>query len=578
MAFALLCGCYSGLSGGAGAGETEGETEGADGDAGATDGETEGDDGDPLGCGDDASISPLRRLSEAQYRNTLRDLFEPAGIDVEVEAEVDLGRIPTDDAGPTFKLLDARVSEQHARAYYLLANRMAEVSAYDDQYLAALAGDCALQADPNDACIDSFLDDFGLRVFRRPLTEAEREPYRALKANAENGPELFRALVFRLLLAPQFLYHVEVEGEGDDDNFDLDGYALASRLSYHFWQSMPDDELFAAAADGTLDTNDGFMTQLDRVFNHPRTQETVDRFYDEWLQLGWITQFPTTPAFETLAEGTTVFDEGADHLAAAQAEIHALTRHYTWTEDGSLADMYLSDLSFTQSPHLAELYGVEVWDGESAPPTMPGGERAGLLTRAALLITGTHDTHPIHRGAVVRRRLLCEELPTPDPASLPPGALDAPPVDAEQTTRERYEVKTAPGECAGCHALINPVGFVLEQYDALGRVRSEEMVIDEATGEVLASLPIDANASPTLGGDNAQIGSGPELSQLVVDSGEAESCFAHQYFRATFGREVEDEDMCAVDAITAALVEESSVREALRTIALAPVFRARRVR
>src|SRR5205085_8204083 len=122
-----------------------------------------------------------------------------------------------------------------------------------------------------------------------------------------------RSVVFSLLLTPQFLYHVEVEGDGEDTQFDLGGYELASRLSYHFWQSMPDAELFAAAADGSLVTDDGYQAQLDRVFADPRTQATVDRFYDEWLQLGWLTAWPTSPAFMTFAEGTSIGDPDADH-------------------------------------------------------------------------------------------------------------------------------------------------------------------------------------------------------------------------------------------------------------------------
>jgi hypothetical protein len=560
-----LAGCYTGA--------------GANASGGATDGATDGsEDGDPLGCGDEASISPLRRLSEQQYRNALRDLFAPAGVDVSIEAATELERIPMDEHDTTFAILDARVSDQHARAYYRLADRLAAVTAFDDTHLANVAGECALEAEATDACIDAFLDDFGARVYRRPLDDAERERYHAMRAEADNATELFRSMIFSMLLSPQFLYHVEVDGEGDDARFELDAYALASRLSFHFWQSMPDDELFAAAADGSILTSDGYAAQLDRVFEDPRTRVAVDKFYDEWLQVGWLTTFPDTPAFATFAEDTTLFDPDADHLVAAQQEIHDLARHYTFDVDGSLADLLLTDLSFTQSPHLAALYGVEPWDGESDPPRMPEGERAGLLTRMAFLVSGSHDTHPVHRGAVVRQRILCDTLQLPDPGDLPDGSLDPPPVTDNQTTRERYEAKTADALCAGCHASINPLGFILERYDAIGRVRSEERIIDELTGEVLATLPIDSTANPLLGQDDMPISSGPELSAAVVDSGKVEGCFAQQYFRATFGRSEVEEDMCAIEAVEDALRDEESLRQALRTIALAPVFRARRVR
>ncbi|HET6585836.1 MAG TPA: DUF1588 domain-containing protein, partial [Nannocystaceae bacterium] len=570
LAAVALVGCYRGADGDAADGDGD-----EDGTAGSADDDGSGGEGDTdaAGCAEAASVSPLRRLSEAQYRNTLRDLFAPS-IDVAVAVADELDRIPVDDAGSTFRILDARVSEQHAQAYYRLADALASTVAYDETNLAAIAGECALAAVADEACIDAFLDDFGLRVYRRPLAAAEREHYHELAAAQLDGEQSFRSMVFSMLLTPQFLYHVEVEGDGDDTQFDLDGYELASRLSFHFWQTMPDAELFAAAADGSLVTDEGYLAQLDRVFGDPRTQITVDRFYDEWLQLGWLTVFPDTPAFATFAEGTTIGEPGADHIVAAQDEIHALARHFTFAEEGTLADLLLTDLSFTQSPHLAALYGVEPWDGVSELPRMPAG-RGGLLTRVGFLLTGNHETHPVHRGSAVRRRIMCQELDAPNPADLPPGSLDPPPVTEDQTTRQRYEAKTADATCQGCHAQINPIGFVLEGYDAIGRARTEERVIDDATGEVLATLPIDSSA--TLAGSDASISTGLELSEQILASGGTEACFARQYFRATFGREEIEDDTCVIDRVSAVLVEGGSMREALRTIALDPVFRSRRV-
>jgi hypothetical protein len=574
VASVLSTGCYEGIDD-ASRGQGDADSQGG---GSATDGDSDDSAGDdPWGEGCEASVSPLRRLSEVQYRNTLADLFAPASIDVGEVAASDLTRIPADDIAIGFGILDSRVSELHVRAYYRLADRLSRSATSSTESLTAFAGACAVEGAPDEACVDAFLDDFGLRTQRRPLTAEERAHYHALGAASEGGADVFRAITFALMMTPQFLYHVQVDGEGDDTAFALGGYELASRLSFHFWQTMPDAELFAAAADGSLLTEEGFAAQLDRVFEDPRTRRTVERFYDEWLRLGWITVFPDTPAFRTLSEGTTIGEPGADHLVAAQEEIHALVDRYTFEQDGTLADLFLTDISLTTSAHLAALYGVEPWDGQSEPPRMPAGQRAGLMTRAAFLITGSHDTHPIHRGAVVRRRLLCDELPSPDPSSLPPGSLDPPPVTDDQTTRERYELKTADSACTGCHAMINPLGFVLEQYDALGRHRTEERIIDEVTGEVLATLPIDSNAAPMLSGEDDVIGSGIELSAQALDSGKLEACFARQYFRATFGRTETTEDACAVDQVHEALLDGGSMREALRSIALAPMFRARRV-
>jgi hypothetical protein len=522
------------------------------------------------------SVSPLRRLSALQYQNTLRDLFG-AALDVETVAAAELARVPVDDAA--FRIMDSRLSDQHVRAYQRIADRLAS-SATAAAPLRAIVGDCASDAMPSTACVDAFLDDFGTRAFRRPLSAEERAAYLALDDGSRDSQELFRALLFVILQSPALLYHVEVDGEpigGDDDYYRLPAYELASRLSYHFWQTMPDAELFAAAEDGSLLQDEGYAAQVERMFADERTREALAAFYTEWWHLGWLNEFPDTPAFRTLAEGTTVFEPGADHLQAMNDEILAMVEHFTFSSPGKLQDLLLTDLSFTRSPHLSALYGVEPWDGSSALPRLPAGERAGILTRGAFLVNDNHTTHPIHRGVTVKRRLLCQVLPQPDPASLPNGALVPPPITPDATTRERYETKTSPALCSSCHGSFNPIGFVLERYDALGRHRSEERVLDEATGEVLATLPIDSSAAPKINaGDDRVIATGPELSEMVAASPELEPCFARQYFRFTYAREEVDRDGCALEAVRSALTGDGDLAKALRAIALEASFRARR--
>ncbi len=524
------------------------------------------------------SVSPLRRLSTLQYRNTISDLFGSA-LDAPTVAAAEIARIPV-DAGD-FAIMDARLSDQHVRSYYRIADRIAASASTNDATLRAIAGDCALDAAPSSACVDAFLDDFGMRAFRRPLSTDERAAYQALNDGSRDGRELFRALLFVLLQAPQFVYHVELDGDalgGDDNYYELAAYEVASRLSYHFWQSMPDEELFAAAADGSILTDAGYAAEVDRIFADPRTRTTIESFYREWWHVGWLSSFPDNPAFHTLAEGTSIYDAGNDTIQAMSDEIDGLTDHFTFESGGSVRDLLLTDLSFTQSADLAALYGVEPWDGSSANPHMPAGERAGILTRAAFLVNDYYQTHPIHRGATVRRRLLCDPLPQPDPTSLPPGSLNPPPSSTELTTRERFANKTANEPCATCHASFNPIGFVLERYDALGRFRTEEQVIDEATGEVLATLPVDSAAAPRINpGDDRVIDSGLELSEMLADSGRVESCFARQYFRFTFARGEGESDGCVLEQVRAALAEGGTLAEALRAVALDPSFRSRRV-
>jgi hypothetical protein len=524
------------------------------------------------------SVSPLRRLSVLQYRNTLRDLFG-AALDVSTVAADELARLPVDEAA--FAVMDTRLSDQHVSGYYRVADTLARAATVADAPLRAVAGDCAVAAAPTAACVGAFLDDFGKRALRRPLAADEKAAYVALNDGTRDGRELFRSLLFVLLQAPSFAYHVELDGTpvaASDDDYKLDAYGLASRLSYHFWQSLPDARLLAAAADGSLLTQAGYAAQVDRVFADPRTRDAINVFYKEWWHVGWLSAIPMTPGMLTLAKGTTVFSPGADHLQAMTDEIRALTEHFTFDTPGSYQDLLLTDLSFTRSPHLAALYGVAPWDGTAAYPHMPSGERAGLLTRGAFLVNDDFSTSPIHRGIVVKRNILCEVLTQPDPASLPAGSLVPPPISADTTTRQRYENKTSPALCAGCHSFFNPIGYVLERYDALGRYRTQELVIDQATGNVLATLPIDSSATPHLNpGDDTMIDSGPALSAMVAASSKVDPCFARQYFRFTFARAEDDAaDACALEAVRGALDGGGSLAGALRAIALEAGFRTRR--
>lgn len=240
-------------------------------------------------------------------------------------------------------------------------------------------------------------------------------------------------------------------------------------------------------------------------------------------------------------------------------------------------DLLLSDVSVTRSQTLAQVYGVAPWDGQGEPPRLPAGERSGLLTRVSFLVSGTHLTHPIHRGATVRKRLLCDPLVAPDPSSLPPGSLVPPPPDPTLTTRQRFANKVASEPCASCHKQMNPIGYVLERYDALGRARQVEQLFDETSGAALGTLPIDSAAQPRITADDDRvIDNGVELSRAVAESGTVEACFARQYFRYTYHREETAQHACALETVRSALTE-GNLKQALVAVAMSPSFKTRKV-
>lgn len=533
------------------------------------------------------SATDLQRLTAVHYRNTLTDLFAGvAGVDVNTVAADALARLPPDALpGSTFTRMDTRLSQRHVQTYFDVADAVARAFEASPDARRALIGDCANAATLTAACIDAFLDRFAWRAFRRPLEPDERARFQAMNDGTHPGPEMVRGLVFAALMSPQFLYYVEVGGAAIDGDarFSLDAYALAARLAYHFWRSMPDQGLFAAAADGSLLTDAGYAAQVQRVFDDPRTRQATEAFFREWLVYDQVGGFPDTPVFNAFAGADAPRADRPALLDAMRTEVDALVDYVTWTANGTMRDLLVSDLSVTRSPQLAALYGIAPWDGNGAPPRFAPGQRSGILSRAAFLITGAHETNPVIRGVIVRRRLLCQDVHAPDPATLPPGSLTPPVFRPDMTTRQRYELKTQSEPCASCHAQFNPIGFVLERYDALGRYRTTERMLDPTSGAVLAELALDTTATPRLtAGDTRPVSDSGELMARVADTGLVEACFARNYFRYTFGRQETAADGCALERIRAALagvtgdpMTPGSLRAALRAVALDPSFRQR---
>jgi len=400
-----------------------------------------------------------------------------------------------------------------------------------------------------------------------------------------NATEAIRNVVVMLLMSPRFVNHLELAGtpiSGREDYLALDAYEVASRLSYTFWQTLPDDALLAAAADGSLGTDAGFNTQLDRVFADARTRDTIWQFWNEWMRFESFTGFSAErPAFMALAAGENLGVAGHDHWGDMVKEIRDLTNLYTWTRQGTFMDLMTSTESVTKSADLSRLYGVPAWSGSGDYPRFTDGNRTGLLQRAALLVSSLEQTNPFHRGSFIRRSILCDSLPQPDPNSLPPGSLDPPPPSTAMTTRQRFAAKVdGNGLCQTCHASFSNLGYVMETYDALGRYRTMEKVFDEQTGALKATLPIDTMAIPqVIAGDMRPVSGPAELNQRVLESGKVESCLSANYFRFAMRRDPlrDSADACTYEAVRGNLTSGNPLAAAFRGIAAGTGFRRHKV-
>jgi hypothetical protein len=533
---------------------------------------------------------PLRRLSKVQYRNAIADLVTAAlpgeGGAVIADLQPMLAEFPDDKrSGPlgdhgAYTRLDQTVHQASVDATYLVATAAGAGLTGTAERLAAAAGACATNGDggDDDACLDAFIRRFGERVLRRAVDPDDVAFYRAVAGAPPFEPADYGDVIGMLLMAPELLYFVEHGATADaaEATAPVSAYELASRLSFHFWQSIPDEALLDAARSGALDTEEGYAAAVDRLLDDPRTRGAVATFFTEWLHredLGELDSRLGTPVFDAFIGDYLPGPDLREHMFA---ELGDLGLHYALDAPASFEALFESRRSFARTEDLATLYGVAPWDGDGDPPELADEAHAGLLTRAALVATGSANTRPIMKGVFIRKALLCRDIPPP-----PDNAAANPPELSESaTTREVVEQLTEQDgtACAGCHAtLINPLGFATESFDALGRVRTSQVLYDPDSGAVVGEAPIDTTSVPqVVDGDTTPSKGAADLARLMIDSGLPQACFVRQYFRFTFGRAEDTEaDGCGLAALHQRVLAGDSLKSVLREVALTDAFRTR---
>jgi len=320
------------------------------------------------------------------------------------------------------------------------------------------AGKLRLTKDPYEHVVE-IVSAFAPRAFRRPLDDDELAGYVSLaKPVLDDGRpflEAVRVSLRAVLSAPAFLYQAGSPGP-------LDDYALASRLSYFLWRSMPDDHLFAVAAQGRLTDSTVLASEIDRMLDHPKSTRFVQDFGGQAFRLYEIKA--TTPD-----EG--LYPEYVDHLGQAMAWETELFLTELIAEDHGIGQLIDADFTYANR-RLAELYGIPGVEGEAMRKVMLPADsvRGGLLTQASILkvtANGT-TTSPVPRGNFVLANLLGQPAPPP-----PPGVAGLEPdIRGTTTIREQLEAHRSNPVCGSCHRVIDPPGFALESFDPIGGFRT----------------------------------------------------------------------------------------------------------
>jgi mono/diheme cytochrome c family protein len=296
---------------------------------------------------------------------------------------------------------------------------------------------------------------FAGRAFRRAVTDDELRPFvarfEAALAAGKSFERAVRAALKGILVSPEFLFLREKAGK-------LDDFALASRLSYFLWSSMPDEELLGLAGRGELAKPEALRGQVERMLRDPRAKAFTENFAGQWLNLRAIDDTIPDPG---------LYPEYDDDLKGSMIREPHLFFEEVLKDDLSLTNFVASDFSMLDG-HLARLYGIPGVEGRDfrKVPLPPGSHRGGVLTMAAILkvtANGT-NTSPVIRGTYVLERI----LGTPPPK--PPVDVEAvePDIRGATTIRQQLAKHRQRPECAGCHTRIDPPGFALESFDVMG--------------------------------------------------------------------------------------------------------------
>ncbi|HMI83813.1 MAG TPA: DUF1592 domain-containing protein [Polyangiaceae bacterium] len=492
------------------------------------------------------------RLTHVQWENTTRDLLrldQPSGLSANFAPDP-VTRFDTSSR-------DRKVTTALFADYQEVAEQLAATVTHDPVKLARILPAGLPSADP--ARAQAFVSAFGKRAFRRPLTADETASY--AKIFQQGGTLLggdplvsgVEIVVRTMLQSPHFIYRIESSTQAQGDVIWLSSYEIATRLSYTLWNTMPSDELLAAADARELDNADGVTKWAGRMATHALAEGTIRTFHEQLLKVASFgsvlkdpKRFPNfTPALAPVLqnEARLFLDQLLVKQGAGIGEV--LTASFTFVNDQT-APFY----------GLAPKYGTTMTRVDLEP-----GKRAGILTQVGFLATngGLTQSDPIHRGVAVNFNLLCNEV-KPPPDMVPPLPAEM----AGQSNRQRIDEHTK--ACgAGCHnTIINPVGFAFEHYDAIGAWRD----IDNA-------LPIDATATFNIDGKTVTYDGAIELAKLISQSRQFYDCYAKNWMEYVLGRAPVDLEAASVDRLATTSKTGMPMRELLVNLTGLVPFRAR---
>lgn len=408
----------------------------------------------------------------------------------------------------------------------------------------------------------AWIEEIASLAYRRPITATQAmvllELFEQGSDRIGSGDDFadgVEMVLIALLQSPHFLYRVELsELPNGDGRTPLDGWEVASKLSYALWNTMPDAELFAAAQADELGTSEQVRAQAWRMLQDKRAIAVVQDFHGQLMDTDNYANIYKDP--ERFPAYDPVLNE------TMRLEVEAFVEEVVFGEQAGVYSLYTAPYTFVNQD-LAPIYGLSAAGSEMQRVELDPAERGGLLLQSGFLASHADSRTPssIHRGVFVDLEVLCLNLPDP-----PPNVTGLPAQEPGATNRERVEQHTGEGTCGGtCHnEMINPAGFAFEGYDALGQSR------DLDNGE-----PVDASGSMTLSEGAFAWSTGREFVLLLAEHPDTHRCYAGHWLSYVQARKLGELDDPLLDELGAQSLQGLPITELLVELVASDSFRMR---
>jgi hypothetical protein len=486
---------------------------------------------------EDPGRETLHRLNRFEYGNTLRDLLTINSRPGDA--------LPADGFAESFdNNADVLTLNSTILAKFLAAAEAAVAESITLNRARIFV--CTAQTD---ACARTIVQSFAAKAFRRPVAASEVDSlyavYSAARARQESFDNSISLAVQAMLISPQFLFRQIRHPSPDNPRAiqNLGQYEIASRLSYFLWSSMPDDTLFAAAANGQLTDPAVLRQQVTRMLGSYKAAAMVPAFASEWLNLRKL---------DTVQPLPSLYPEFTQQLRLDMKNETETFMRNIFASDLSIHEMLTARYSYLTSG-LGSLYGVS--GATSAAPvkvSLANTPRQGILGHASILTLTSHEDEPsiVLRGKWIMQVVLCENPPPP------PQTFEKPPGTSEN---ERSQSRLTDVRCMSCHTKMDPLGRGLHMFNAIGKFRSVDEKGIAITGD--GNLP-----------DGTPFHDPQELANAISASPKFKSCVAKKMLSYALGRELKPYDACAVDKLTAEVGPSLPVSRLIQAVVTSDPF------